>query len=129
GDLAACDIDGDGDLDLVYTAETAGQLVVLRNAAGGFGIDQFIPVAGRPQKLVSGDFDDNGEVDFAVVTVAENDLAIVMQRGGAFETAAVALPVPPREIGAGQFTGGPATDLVVVVATSTADTVFLEGDG
>jgi hypothetical protein len=129
GDLAACDVDGDGDLDLVYPAETAGQLVIVRNTGGSFAIDGFIAVPGRPQRVIASDFDANGEVDFAVITATGNDITVVLQEGGAFESEVIALPGPPREIAAGQFSGDGSLDLVIVVATSAAELAFLEGDG
>ncbi|MFG0285307.1 MAG: DUF1028 domain-containing protein [Phycisphaerales bacterium JB039] len=128
-DLVSCDVDRDGDVDLVYIAADVDQLAILRNTGGAFAVDGFIPVPGGPTALRAADFDRNGEIDFAVATVDNADMAVVLQKGGVFETTIYPLSGRSGELAIGQFSGDDNLDIAVTVVVATADLEILEGAG
>jgi hypothetical protein len=61
------DLNGDGDLDLVCTAETAHAVsILLGDGSGGFGGPTNVPLGSLPGAIAAGDLDHDGDLDMVV---------------------------------------------------------------
>jgi hypothetical protein len=75
-------------------------------------------VGAGPQSLATGDFDQNGSLDVAVVSPTAHSVSILLsQSGNAFTLRTVSTALPPVLIVAAEMTGDAALDLVVMHAT------------
>ncbi|GGF04000.1 FG-GAP-like repeat-containing protein [Hymenobacter cavernae] len=78
--VAAGDVDGDGDLDLL-TAHGTGVSVRLNDGAGSFtGNQELTLTGGAPPVIVLGDVDGDGDLDFATTNTTSNSTASVSIR-------------------------------------------------
>ncbi len=78
GALVAGDLDGDGDIDLVSTAET-GTVLMTNDGAGTFRVERNVsPVSGG---LALGDLEGDGDLD-VVITDEQSDTVLVRLNGG-----------------------------------------------
>ncbi len=72
GQAFPADIDGDGDMDVLFLVDTTGEIAWVENqdGAGTFGPDQpiDIPLGGSPLNLIGDDLDGDGDIDAVVAT-------------------------------------------------------------
>lgn len=150
GGIAAADLDGDADLDVIATCSgTAGAggdgICVFRNTSnpGGpvtFAADVFYPTTNiDPAKLVVGQFDGAAGPDVVCatfdITTPENDMCVLLHSGGgagAFYGAGTNLPVTgatrvPVGISAGDLDGDGDQDLAVGLWNASAFPPVLDG--
>lgn len=112
GDLVAGDLDGDGDLDLVATAET-GTVLVTNNGPGTFSVTRTLsPVSGG---LALGDLDGDGDLDLVITDEATGTVIVRLNSGfGTFTTGAVvSVGVNPRVVVLADFDDDGDLDLAV----------------
>ncbi len=82
-DLAAGDMDGDGDVDLVSANLGADSVTVLLNdGSGQFGARRDAGAGGRPQSLRLGDLDGDGDLDVAVSGGSGAPVRVLFNEGG-----------------------------------------------
>lgn len=87
-DLTVADFNGDGaeDLALVNTDFNTDQVGVHLASGGSFAGYQLIGNVADPQAIVSGDFDEDGNVDLAVGSFSLTDLTVFLGNGdGTFQ--------------------------------------------
>lgn len=80
--VAAPDLDGDGNADLV-TADTAAGTVTIRpgNGDGSFGSLSSVPVGGLPHDVVAGDLDGVAGIDLVVAARGFNRVDVLLGDG------------------------------------------------
>jgi len=87
--LAAGDIDGDGDTDVVAVGDAATNNVhvLLNNGSGGFGAPTTMSAGDRCYGVGLADFNGDGRLDIAVANFATNSISIFLQSasGGTFQ--------------------------------------------
>ena len=140
--LAVGDFDGDGIPDLGVLGNTAasGAVNILKgNGAGAFSnvTTSGIAVGDGPSALVPGDFDGDGDLDFAVANLTDNTISIMRGNGsGTTFTAAVGSPfstgaaTSPAAIAVGDFNGDGKIDLAVAESNKNRVDIFKgNGDG
>ena len=87
--VAAADVNGDGKLDLISANNTSNNIsVLLGNGTGGFTADASGPftVGSGPTKVLSGDFDGDGQADLAVSNGISNNLTLLLNKYPAIKT-------------------------------------------
>ena len=134
-DIAAGDIDGDGDVDLVVANRGGsasindGSVAVLRNDGDGnftVAAADLIDIASRPAAIVLADFDDDDDLDAAVAVLGEDRVQILLNVGG-FLTVGVSVAVEdaPEFLAVGDLNGTGGPDIVVTNKESDSLTVLL----
>lgn len=77
-DVAAADLDGDGDMDVVVSNQTSNTIATLENLGGTFGAAVSYPSGVRPGRLAVEDLDGNGSPDVGVACRDSNDVRIYL---------------------------------------------------
>lgn len=91
--MAAADLDGDGDLDLVRISDSRNVAgVILGDGAGAFGAETEYPLGTTPFDLAIADFDGDGIPDIAVPHRGSDDVRILRGTGGGLFAPAQAIP-------------------------------------
>lgn len=91
GGIAAADLGGDGDLDLVTTHQDSGTMSTLENTGAGIFAPGVVAAAGlRPGNIAIGDVDGNGGPDIAVSNRDGNDVSIYINGNGGVDACSVA---------------------------------------
>lgn len=113
-DLAAADVDGDGDTDLVVTLHNAAAVRVLLNGgSGAFSLGASVAVGANPISIAAGDFNGDGRPDLATANRDANSVSVLLnQGGGAFSSASIGVNLDPRGVAAGDFDGDGDLDIV-----------------
>ncbi len=106
------DINHDGKLDLVALGE--GLRVLLGLGDGSFGPATTSPVGVGAMSLASGDFNNDGELDFATANYGANNLSILLGNGLGGFSVAPSVPVTGQTpfVVAGDFNNDGKTDLI-----------------
>jgi hypothetical protein len=124
-DVAAADLDGDGDADLVITQGPADRISVLRgNGDGSFTAPLELQVGPDPRAVAIGDADGDGILDLAVASWNANwpaapSISLLRGTGGAVFAPAVSVSVPGRglsDVAFADLNGDPFPDLVVSIS-------------
>ena len=125
---AAADLDEDGRVDLVVAANTG--LLVLRGAAGGYGLPEVQALSAVPRGVATADFNFDGHRDVVVALGSPGGVQVFLGNG----TGSLAPgPVVPAGSGlaavlVGDFDGNGAPD-VAVASEGTNQVLVLLGDG
>ena len=134
-DAIAADIDGDGIDELTLVIRSyAGRLQVMRRAASGLMVSSsLIQLDREPRSITKGDFDGDGDIDFAVSCYGSEHIAILLNGGtGNFAVAqriradgwSGGIP-GPQDVLAGDLNADGRTDLVVgCIGTRRFDIFF-----
>jgi hypothetical protein len=130
--IAVADLDGDGRLDLAIGNEETDSVTMLFNA-GGWQFAAPVEIALRntddPIGLAIADFDNDGDLDIAVVGKDRGRLSLLINVNGKFTETAVVAPFEDRPvaIAAGDLNGDGRVDLAVASGDDVA--VLLNGGG
>lgn len=90
--ILSADIDGDGDIDLVHSAEFVNQVVVLKNnGSGTFAAPVGYPTSGvAPFAVIANDMDADLDYDLIVANSGSDDVAVLKNNGdGTFASASI----------------------------------------
>lgn len=123
--IATGDFNGDGVNDIVVVNATSGNAVV--SLGGSYaqatqlnGSPYLAPEGLTPSDIVTGDFNGDGRLDFAVSYAGSNNIGIFSNLGaGAFDGAQVSVSKSPYRLVAGDFAGSAATDLAYLALPGT----------
>lgn len=124
------DIDGDGDLDALAVAATATVLTLLNDGTGTLGDLTEIALGVGPYWGETGDFDQDGDIDYAVSDRPGLALFVLENRGdGVFDDhERYPLPAMPRIVNPSDIDGDADLDLLVVNG-SAVSVLRNAGDG
>ena len=129
--IASGDFNGDGLNDVVVVNATNGDAIVsLANGDGTFtqvvqpDNNNFVsPVGLTPTDIVTGDFNGDGVLDFAVSYVNSDNIGIFTNHGnGQFDGAGLNVATSPYRLAVGDFSGTPALDLAYLSLPDSAST-------
>lgn len=136
--IAAADVNGDGLLDLLVVNQTSGNISLLLGAGDGtFSPASSSPLAagGSPAGIVTGDFNGDGKIDFAVSNSADDTISIFLGDGAGGFAPAPGSPVSlgtneqtPGALVAADFDGDGKLDLAAV-NRATNNLTVLKGNG
>ena len=83
--VAAGDLDGDGDQDLVAANDLSEDVSVLLNTGDGtFAADVRYPVGGYAVGVAVGDLNGDGSADLAVANLGNNSVSVFLNNGDIF---------------------------------------------
>ncbi len=123
GRLIACDLDGDGALDLVTADNSGGTVSVLRGLlaggrpAGAFAASVRTTVGGSPAGLAMGDVDRDGRPDLLVTHGGGSTLTVLRGlAGGGFAPSTYTTPFAARELALADADGDGIADAVMACA-------------
>jgi hypothetical protein len=126
-EIAAGDLDGDGDSDLAFINVGISSVTVLQNDGDGvFGTVSGYGVGDNPHDLAIADLDGDGDRDLATANFHSNDVTVLRNNGAG--TFAGSAPVPagsgPDGLAVGDLDGDGRPDLVVANGTGNTVTVL-----
>jgi len=125
--LAAGDLNGDGNLDLValHNTSTNNVAVFMGNGDGTFQAPSFYTVGVFPETVVVADFNGDGKPDFAVSTYEVSNISIFLNNGNGTFTPVTPIAVNAQSgFTAADFNGDGKADLAV-----TTGIMLSNGDG
>ena len=129
-DVTAADIDNDSDLDLIVV-DYKKMIYLLENNRGTFRELDSISMSGRPGSgVATGDFDDDGDIDFAVTDRSNDTVSIYFGNGnGTFSgPSQIEVGETPRDILAVDLDEDDVLDLAIANQDDSSLTTLL-GDG
>ena len=115
---------------ITFTSNVPGSVTVLYNTAGVLGSAKIFQTGDHPTSAAFGDFDGDGNTDFAVANGERNDVTIFRAQGTTFANAgAFPVLVNPPDIVTGDFNGDGRIDLAVSTFSSSAVSILLNTGG
>lgn len=126
--IASADFNGDGIADAVVVNSTTGNAVIALGVAGGgftpvgqpAGTTFVGPQGLTPTDIVTGDFNGDGNVDYAVSYASSNNLGLFQGDGaGHFSASQVKLATSPYRLVAGDFSGSASPDFAYLSLPAT----------
>jgi hypothetical protein len=126
----ATDLDADGDIDLVTTADAdnIGIVVVMRNVGDAtFGQTTFLSGGSAPGSIIAGDFDADGDDDIAVADESVNQVGVLANLGGAGfgSPSTFGVGLHPDGIATADLDGNGSLDLLTANRDSNSVSVLL----
>jgi FG-GAP-like repeat len=113
-DLAAVDVDGDGDKDLIVVLQNISTLrVFLNNGAGVFTQGASAALGANARGMAWGDLNADGTTDFALANRDSNSVSVVLNSGGTLSSSSFSTGAGPRAVAIGDIDGDGDRDLVV----------------
>ncbi len=83
------DLEGDNDIDLVASSFEADSITLFRNqggmqkgSLGTFVIGETVPTGDRPEGIAVADFDEDGDTDFVVAILGDDQIEYFRNQGG-----------------------------------------------
>lgn len=128
-DVNSGDLNGDGNIDLVLTTESSGQvLTYLGNGNGTFGAPTALAMGGNPWGTIIADFNGDGKNDLATSLNTDNRVAVRLGNGnGTFQAVrSYQVGTVPDNLNTADFNGDGNLDIVTINST---DISILLGNG
>jgi hypothetical protein len=129
--MAAADVNGDGNLDLISTNLASSNIsVMLGNGDGTFQAQTAYGTGDSPSFIAVGDFNRDGWLDLAVVNNGDNTISILLGNGdGTFQTQVTyAVGSYPEGVSIGDFNQDGFLDLAVSNSSDGTVSILL-GNG
>lgn len=127
--LRAADVDGDLDLDLVFTLHNVNQIGTLINSGGVFALGPTGATGVNPIGLASGNLNADALPDFVAVNRDDNSITVLLNTGGGFAASNVAVGLDPRSVALGDLDGDGDSDAVVSNHDSRTVSVLFNSAG
>ncbi len=133
--VAVADFDKDGQQDVAVTCADANSVSILMGHGSGTFTPNLHPplaVGSRPSSLVLGDFNGDGNVDFAAANLLASTVSVSLGEGTGFFAPVTNYPVGrhPTSVALGDFNRDGRLDLVIADSLSHMVSVLLgKGDG
>ncbi len=127
----ACDIDDDGDVDLVCCASGPSLVQVFRNLGSGvFGSPTSFPTGATPYGAFAGDLDADGDLDVATANFNGHSVSVLRNNGAGTFAPFVDFPAgigvdSPRWVDGADFDGDGDIDLACCSGYSDDVSIFL----
>lgn len=118
--LATADLNKDGKLDLIVgqaKISSAGEVAVMTgDGLGGFTVQPLVHTSPKPNALITGDFNRDGNVDVAAVSLTGDTISILQNVGTPLFVDASKITLPsgafPSGVGVADFNGDGKKDVV-----------------
>ncbi|HVW66935.1 MAG TPA: FG-GAP-like repeat-containing protein [Candidatus Peribacteraceae bacterium] len=131
--VAAGDLNGDGDPDIVAANYTSGTIsVFLNNGSGTFASKVDYTTGSNPFSVAIGDLNGDGKPDIAVANYSSTTVSVFLNKGNGTFAAKVDYTTGsnPYSVAIGDLNGDGKSDIAVTNHTSNTVSVFLnKGDG
>lgn len=127
--LVATDLDGDLDLDLVFTLHNVNQIGTLVNSGGVFALGPTGATGLNPIGLASGNLNGDSLPDFVAVNRDDNSITVLLNTGGGFASSNLAVGLDPRSVALGDLDGDGDSDAVVSNHDSRTVSVLFNSAG
>ncbi len=134
-DLAAADVDGDGDNDLLVATGSPdyGLMVLLNDGLASFALGGFTEIVIAPDAIIAGDWNGDGAIDVATANSLNDSVSVLLNHGdGTFaEQRVIAVGGEMAvAIASGDFDGDGDLDLVTANQDTNNGSLLLnDGDG
>jgi hypothetical protein len=134
GGICACDLDGDGDMDLAVVTDNQSKLSLFYNQGAGTymgPINVFLGSGTSPNSVAAADMDGDGDMDLVVSMKDQNSVRTVLNTGAGFMLGANTPTggFEPRDIATGDLNGDGMPDVVTSNRDSNNISVLLNGGG
>jgi hypothetical protein len=131
--VAAADLDGDDDADIVVVNLAANRVAVLLNGGDGtFPAPTLLTTGSQPASVAVGDLDRDGDPDLAVANygAGANSVSLLLNQGDGTFAAQVQYPVGtrPRVVALGDLDGDGDADLAAAISGAVSIGIN-RGDG
>jgi hypothetical protein len=130
--IEATDLDGDGDVDIVFCDYASGDLHFVPGTSTPFefGAEVLLNVGGGPVDVAAADFTGDGLKDLAISRINQSDVVILRNEGGSDFAQVLAVPVglSPNYLITSDFNSDGRADLVVSNASSGTVSVLFGGE-
>ncbi len=116
GAMAGVDLNGDGWRDLVFASPLANALGVYMGGATGFSLTFPVAVPSEPSLIVTGDMDQDGDMDVVTGTFGGPDLRALQNNAGTLSnTSTIPVAQGVLDLKAADLDGANGPDLVAVM--------------